>query len=157
VLQNEKPLYDIIQKWEIGLSIPVHCFIFDMAFFKECGISFDEALLANEDWDCWMNVFALDPKVVFVDKVLAIYRVRRDSRCRNKLNMRKGHLNAINKQIKRNIFNKDIVKKLLIRKKQIKFIYREVGLVKRIMNKCHPIFRRLYSEFVPWRIQRRFD
>jgi len=157
LLQNEKPLYDIIQKWEIGLSIPVHCFILDIAFFKECGISFDEALLANEDWDCWMNVFALDPKVVFVDKVLAIYRVRRDSRCRNKLNMRKGHLNAINKQIKKNRSNKDIVKKLSIRKEQMKCIYREAGPIMIFMDRCRLLVEKIYRGVVPWRIRRMLD
>lgn len=156
ILQNEKPFDDIILKWEMELSIPIHCFIFDAALFKECGIAFDESLSANEDWECWMNVFALDPKVVFIDMVLAYYRARRDSRGRNKINMRQSYLTAINKQIQKNRLNKEVVRKLNIRKKQIKHRYWDVSPLIRIMERCHPAVKKLYTEIVPWRIQRIF-
>lgn len=130
VLQNEKPFDDVMLKWETEVSIPSNCFIFDAAFFKECGIAFDESLPANEDWECWMNVFALDPKVVFVDKVLAYYRVRRDSRCSNRLNIRNSYFMAIDKQIQKHRLNKKIVEKLNIRKKQMKYLFRDVNPLK---------------------------
>jgi len=157
VLQKENPFDDIMLKWETELAIAVHSFLFDAALFKECRIAFDEALPANEDWDCWMNVFALDPKVVFVDRVLAYYRVRKDSRCRNRVKMRQSYLRAINKQTRKNRLNKEIVKKLNNRKKQIKFHYRDVGPMMKILEKCHPVVKRIYSKIVPWRIQRIFD
>lgn len=156
LLQNEKPLDDIILKWETELSIPIHCFIFDAALFKECGIAFDESLSANEDWECWMNVFALDPKVVFIDKVLAYYRARSDSRGRNKINMRQSYLTAINKQIQKNRLNKEVVRKLNIRKKLMKHRYWDASPLIRIMERCHPAIKELYTEIVPWRIQRIF-
>ena len=130
VLQNENPFDDIILKWETEVSIPPNCFIFDAAFFRECGIAFDESLPANEDWECWMNVFALNPKVIFVDKVLAYYRIRKNSRCSNRLNMRNSYFMAIDKQIQKHLLNKDIVKKLKIRKKQIKYLYRDENSLK---------------------------
>ncbi|MDQ7786450.1 MAG: glycosyltransferase [Thermodesulfovibrionales bacterium] len=125
VLQNENPFLDIMMKWETEVSIPPNCFIFDAAFFKEYGISFDESLPANEDWECWMNVFALNPKVVFVDRVLAYYRVRSNSRCSNKLNMRNSYIMAIDKQIQKHRLNKEAVHNLNIRKKQLKYLYRD--------------------------------
>jgi glycosyltransferase involved in cell wall biosynthesis len=157
VLQNEKPFDDIIQKWEIDLSIPVHCFLFDADFFKEGGLSFDESLPANEDWDCWMDLFALDPAVVFIDRVLASYRIRKDSRCRNRIKMRQSYIMAINKQIKKNRLNKEIVHMLNLRKKKIKFLYRDAGLLMRIMARCPTVVNKIYCKIVPWRIQRMLD
>jgi glycosyltransferase involved in cell wall biosynthesis len=157
VLQKENPFEDIMMKWETDLSIPVHSFLFDMVFFKECGIAFDESLPSNEDWECWMNIFALDPTVVFIDKVLAYYRVRKDSRCRNRLEMRKGYVSAINRQIQKNRLNNEVLEKLKIRRNQIKFRYRDVGQLMRFMGKCPPIIKKIYCEFVPWRVQRMFD
>jgi len=157
VLQKENPLDDILKKWETQLSIPIHCFIFDASFFKERGTTFDESLQANEDWECWMNIFALDPKVDFVDQVLAYYRVGKDSRCTNRLKMRKSWLAAIDTQIHKNRSNRVVVEKLAARKKEIKYLYRDAGPLARIMEKCHPLVNKLYGKMVPWRIQRVFD
>lgn len=155
VLQKEKPFNDIMLKWETGLTIPVHCFIFDAKLFKENSIGFDENLQANEDWECWMNVFALDPKVFFVDRVLAFYRVRNDSRCRNRVKMRKSYLTAIDKQIKINRLNGEVLKHLHSRKEQIEYLYRDAALVNRLINRCPPLVKSIWSEIVPWRIRRR--
>jgi glycosyltransferase involved in cell wall biosynthesis len=130
LLQNENPFDDIMMKWETEVSIPANCFLFDAAFFRDFGIAFDESLSANEDWECWMNIFALNPTVVFVDRVLAYYRIRRNSRCSNRLSMRNNYVMAIDKQIKKHRLNKEIVKKLNIRKKQIKYLYRDVNSIK---------------------------
>lgn len=157
VLQEKKPFDDIMLKWETKLSIPMHCFIFDAAFFKEGGIAFDESLPANEDWDCWMSIFALGPSVDFVDRALVYYRVRRDSRCSNRLKMRNSYIKAIDKQIKKNWTNREVVEKLAVRRKEIKYIYRDIGPLARIMKKCHPFVNKLFYEMVPWRIQRILD
>ena len=154
VLQNENPFDDVMMKWETGVSIPIHCFIFDTAIFKEYRITFDESLSANEDWDCWMNVFALSPKVVFIDRVLAYYRVSRDSRCSNRVKMRESYLKAINKQIQKHELNKDVVKKLHRRKKEINFLYRDVSPLVTMMERCHPKIKKAYIRIVPWRIQK---
>lgn len=157
VMQNEKPFNDIMLKWETGLAIPVHCFIFDAALFKENGIAFDESLQSNEDWECWMNVFALEPKAFFVDRVLAYYRVRKDSRCRNRVKMRKSYLTAIDKQININRLNAEVLESLYIRKEQIKYLYRDVNLLSRLMKICPPVVKNIYSMIVPWRIRMRFQ
>jgi len=157
VLQKENPLDDLLKKWETQLSIPIHCFIFDATLFKERGIAFDESLQANEDWECWMNIFALNPVVDFVDRVLAYYRVGKESRCTNRLKMRNSWLAAINTQMQKNRANRDVVEKLATRKKEIKFLYRDAGPLARILGKCHPLVNKLYGTMVPWRIQRVFD
>lgn len=157
VMQEEKPFTDIMLKWETGLTIPVHCFLFDAALFKENSVAFDENLQANEDWDCWMNVFALEPKVFFVDRVLAFYRVRNDSRCRNRVKMRKSYLAAIDKQIRINRLNRDVVQHLQSRKEQIEYLYRDAALVNRLIKRCPPLVKSIWSEIVPWRIRRRFQ
>jgi glycosyltransferase involved in cell wall biosynthesis len=157
VLQKEKPLDDLIMKWETEVSIPPHCFLFDAAFFKGYGIAFDESLPTHEDWECWMNVFALDPTVFFIDKPLADYRIRKASMCVNRLKMREGFLMAIDKQIQKNSPNKEVVMKLYRRKKQVKYLYQDVSPVMRIIERCNPIVKKIYTENVPWRIQRMFD
>jgi glycosyltransferase involved in cell wall biosynthesis len=153
VLQKEKPFDDIMMKWETELSIPPHCFLFDSAIFREYGISFDENLPNHEDWDCWMNIFALHPKVVFTDKPLANYRIRPGSMCANAVKMRQGYLKAVNKQINKNRRNKDTVVKLKLRKKQIRFLYRESGLLFRMMDRIHPKWKERYLKRVPLRVQ----
>lgn len=157
VLQKEKPFDDIMMKWETELSIPAHCFLFTAALFKKYGIAFDESLANHQDWECWMNLFALNPQVVFVDKTLAYYRVRDGSISKNMRKMREGYILAINKQIQKNKLNKDLIKKLNIRKKQIKYLYRDVSPLMRTMERFHPALKKTYKKIVPWRIQLMLD
>lgn len=157
VLQREKPFDDIMMKWETELSIPHHCFIFDTAIFRDYEIAYDEYLPNHEDWECLMNIFSLNPKIVFVDQPLANYRIRRESMCANREKMRKGYLMAIDKQIQKNKINKEVIRKLNKRKKQIKYLYRDASPMIITMERCHPIIRKVYTRLVPWRIQRIFD
>jgi hypothetical protein len=130
VLQKEVPLDDIMMKWETELSIPHHCFLFESEIFKKYGIAYDENLPNHEDWDLLMNVFALNPMILYIDIKLANYRIRNGSICRNRKEMKKGYLKAINKQIEKNRLDKEIVKKLKRRKKEIKILYRKEGAYK---------------------------
>lgn len=156
VLDNENPFDDIMMKWETEVSIPIHCFLFDAVLFKEKGIFFDEKLPANEDWDCWMNIFALQPTVVFVNKVLAYYRIREGSRCSDREKMRKAWIDSINKQIEKHKNDKKLLHKLILRKREILWAYRDSGPVGKILQKCPPSFKRFYEQTIPWRIQRIF-
>lgn len=156
-LQDEKPFNDIMLKWETGLTIPVHCFVFDAELFRENSIVFDEKLQANEDWECWMNLFALEPKVFFVDRVLAYYRVRNDSRCRNRVKMRKSFLAAIDKQIHIHRQNGEVLKHLHSRREQIDYLYRDEAFVNRLRKKCPMLLRNVWSKVVPWRVKRKIE
>lgn len=157
VLQQQKPLDDLIMKWETEVSIPPHCFLFDAAFFNKHGIAFDETLPTHEDWDCWMSVFSCYPEVIFIDLPLANYRVRNDSMCSNRLKMRNGYLMAINKQITKNRANKEVVMKLKNRKKEIRHLYQDVSPIMRLIERCHPVVGNMYIENVPWRIRLMLD
>lgn len=97
-------LHDLIRDWWMRLSIPVHCFLFKSVFFIEENIRFNENLPNHEDWECWMNIFRLDPEVKFVDNKLAIYRIRDDAMCYNRSLMKQGFLLAI--EIQKQTFSK---------------------------------------------------
>ena len=157
LLDGEKPFEDLMMNWETDLSIPIHCFLFDAAIFRKHGISFDESLPNHVDWECWMNVLALNPRIIYVDKQFANYRIRKNSICGNRLKMRDGYLNAINKQIQQNRYNEVIVSNLRKRKLEIKDLYRDVGPLMRFLNNRPPFVKRLYTRFVPWRIRQRLN
>ena len=88
-LDPERALLDMASLWETELSIPAHCFLFDARFFTEHDIRFDQALPNHEDWDCWMRVLAVGPKVFNVPEALDTYRFRPHSMSGNLRVMRK--------------------------------------------------------------------
>lgn len=94
-----RPIEDIAARWETEFSIPIHCFLFDARLFLEYGIRFNEQLPNNEDWDCWMRLFARQPQVVHVPEELAIYRRYPSSRSYNLKLMRSGVFMAIDMQL----------------------------------------------------------
>jgi glycosyltransferase involved in cell wall biosynthesis len=92
-------LREMIVNWEYQLSIPIHCFLFNSNFFKENHIRFNENLPNHVDWECWMNIFKLNPEIRFVNEKLAIYRIQPGGICNNKELMKKGFLQAIDIQL----------------------------------------------------------
>jgi hypothetical protein len=150
-------LENLILRWETEISIPIHCFLFNMEFFKKNKIKFDEKLPANEDWQCWIEIFSLRPNVVFVNKPLAYYRVRTNSRCRNRGKMRKSALKVIKNQAKKNQTNHNLLCVLKQKKKLIKYNYKEEAPFMKLLNSFPPIFKKIYNSKVPWRIQRLLD
>ena len=157
ILDAEHPFEDLLLRWEMGLTIPIHCFLFDAAFFKKHGLAFDEKLPTNEDWDCWMDIFALQPQIFFIDRILAFYRLRKNSRCSNRLTLRQGHLLAIKKQLRKHRKNPEVVAKLGTRKLRIKFNFRDEGPAMRVIGICPPVVQRLYRRFFPSYLQRLLD
>lgn len=91
-------LKELILFWELRFSIPVHCFLFKSGIFRYNEIRFNEKLPNHEDWDCWMRIFALKPEVKYIDKPLAIYRIREDAMSYSRNTMRKGFMRAIKLQ-----------------------------------------------------------
>lgn len=94
-----RPIEDIASRWETGLSIPIHCFLFDARLFCEHGIKFDESLPNHEDWDCWMRIFALDPRIELVPQELAVYRQYPGTVSRNIGRMRRAFRAAVDAQL----------------------------------------------------------
>lgn len=150
---TEKPVNELITRWERDLCIPAHCFLFDARLFKENNIFFDESLPNHEDWDCWMRVFALCPEIFYLDDKSAIYRVNGASMARNRPKMRHGFLMALEKHRMLNAENPEIVSLLNRKIRDVKAYYRDVTLAgklwasvpKQIRDKMH------------WRIVRYFQ
>jgi len=118
-----KALWDIASRWETEFSIPVHCFLFDARFFIDRGISFDETLPNHEDWDCWMQIFALEPLVSHVPEPLAIYRLHDNAMCMDLEQLGQGFDMALRKQLRIFRENPEMQKRLLEKRSQMRRLY----------------------------------
>lgn len=149
----DRPLHDIAARWETQFSIPVHSFLFDARFFTEEGIRFDVTLPNHEDWDCWMQVFALDPIVKVTSGPLAIYRICGAAMCMNKPRMWYGFKTAIRKQQRK--FRKDpVMRRILACKMQeMKIAYGD-NKSYLAMIALRNYVNRIYEKIVPWPIQK---
>lgn len=145
---NVNNLHDLITRWETEMSIPIHCFLFDARFFKDYGIRFDETLPNHEDWDCWMNIFRLNPYVYYIPEKLATYRIHTDSMVYDWKQMRAGYIKALIKQ--QNTFGKKSHEYELLSQK-IKFTKRIYGICRHlIISKAIYGIRRVLSNFAFW-------
>ncbi len=135
---SQNYLNEIIKDWETELSIPIHCFLFNSSFFKEKKIRFNEVLKNNEDWDCWIEIFSLYPKVVFIDEQLAIYRLHDFNATRDRQKIKQGFLNAIKLNFEK--FSKNSKEYYLLQKKY--------NLVKYGVNSRYTILSLLVSPFL---------
>jgi len=146
--QMGRPIEDIAARWETELSIPIHCFLFDVRLFRDHGIHFDELLPSHEDWDCWMRIFALDPRVVHVHGELAVYRQHPNSVSRNLSRMRRAFRTAVDAQLL--LHQDDPVLRNILELKRAKMdaLYAKSEWVQRR--------RAWWKRWVPWPIQRAF-
>ena len=149
----ERSIHDIAARWETQFSIPVHCYLFDTRFFSEKGIRFDETLPNHEDWDCWMQIFALDPIVKLTAGPLAIYRICNTSMCTDGQRMWTGFQKAILKQ--QRIFRDDpVLRRILTDKmREMKNVYKN-DLPPTTMVTLQRYAKRIYKRFTPWPIQK---
>lgn len=87
-LKDTKPAYynldpalfnlnDVLFQWDTKFTIPIHCGLFISSLFK--GFCFPESLKAKEDWYMWIHLFSKQPKVGFINKSLAYYRIHNKS------------------------------------------------------------------------------
>lgn len=79
VLKQELFTYEkLLYEWNDGFSIPIQT-----AFIKSTllqNIRFPEHMTAQEDWIFWVNLFKNNPKVLFINQTLALYRLNMASR-----------------------------------------------------------------------------
>lgn len=108
---------ELILRWESGLSIPPHCFIFSAAFFKKENIMFDPELPNHEDFDCWLNIFKLKPDIHFINEALCIYRITENSMSKKMREMGEGFIQVIDKHYFLSAQLKE-TRKLLTRKRR---------------------------------------
>ncbi len=149
VFQMDRPIEDIAARWETEFGIPIHCFLFDARLFRDRGIRFDERLPNHEDWDCWMRIFALNPRVVHVPGDLAVYRQHPRGMSQNVARMRRGFRKAIDAQLVR--YQNDPVLRGLLEQKRAEM---DAVYFRRIwMKRVHLDW---WRRWVPWPIQRAF-
>ena len=67
----------VLFQWDTIFTIPIHCGLFSESLFKD--FSFPESLKAKEDWFMWIHLFSKQPKVGFINKSLAYYRIHNKS------------------------------------------------------------------------------
>lgn len=156
----EKPIYDIITRWETDFSIPIHCFLFDTRLFHNENIRFDIKLKNHEDWDCWMQIFSQNPMIFHIPKAMASYRLHSASMCGD-INYRRamwlGYKMALKKNIKRFKTNKKIHELLRCKLTEMKVCYQDVQrpqLFRKKINRYRAIKNNLYRTHIPWPIQK---
>jgi glycosyltransferase involved in cell wall biosynthesis len=152
-LVMSNPLLDMAARWETELSIPIHCMLFDARFFKELAIHFDEHLPTHEDWDCWMQILRLNPVVKHVAKKMAVYRIHKESMCKDAVKMRSGFDEAIEKQL--GLFRRDPdLRRVLQRKRremQRHYLRRTSKIAHLTVCKWA---QRAVRQYVPWPMQK---
>jgi glycosyltransferase involved in cell wall biosynthesis len=128
-LDFDNPLRDLAARWENDLSIPVHAWLFDARLFET--LRFDQNLRNHEDWDCWMQLFRAAPKIFFIDRPLATYRIHGTSLSRNHNRQRDGFLQSIRKQQQLFASNQEISRILTQKEAWVHHAYRDPGLARR--------------------------
>jgi len=149
----DNPLHDMASRWETEFSIPIHCFLFDAVFFREKAIRFNEALPSHEDWDCWMQIFSLNPVTLFSPEILAIYRLNKDGKTTDNYRMWIGFKKAIIKY--QYTYRHDPVMHRLLSNKlqEMKKVY--FGNQPPILSsKLFIKLSKAYKQFMPWPIQK---
>jgi glycosyltransferase involved in cell wall biosynthesis len=152
-LVMSNPLLDIAARWETKLSIPIHCFLFDARFFKELAIRFDERLPTHEDWDCWMQIMRLNPVVKHTAKKMVVYRIHKESMCRDPVKMSSGFDEAIAKQL--GLFWRDPEVRTVLQRKRREmrryYLRRANKSASSIVGKWA---HRAMRQYVPWPMQK---
>jgi glycosyltransferase involved in cell wall biosynthesis len=148
-----RPLCDLAARWETDLSIPIHSFLFDIRLFRDRGIRFDETLPNHEDWDCWLQLFAIDPPLLHSDARLATYRMQAQSMSKNRRLMWKGMEMVCEKQ--QNAFSHDAeIRALLAAKREdMRRVYQRLK-AEQTWQRLPEAFRKCFEKNVPWPLQR---
>jgi glycosyltransferase involved in cell wall biosynthesis len=108
-------LENILYKWDLGFSIPIHCALFKKDSVGD--IRFNEKLKAKEDWLFWIQFFKSDSKTVYINQPLVTYRMHEDSMTKNVLLMKNNQelvINLIKKELNTTEFELFILNRLKI-------------------------------------------
>ena len=87
-------LENILHKWDLGFSIPIHCALFKKDSVGD--IRFNEKLKAKEDWLFWIQFFKSAAKTVYINQPLVTYRMHEDNMTKNVLLMMNNQELVIN-------------------------------------------------------------
>lgn len=106
-------LENILHKWDLGFSIPIHCALFKKDSVGD--IRFNEKLKAKEDWLFWIQFFKLDSRTLYINQPLVTYRMHEDSMTKNVLLMNNNQelvINLIKKELNATEFELFILNRL---------------------------------------------
>lgn len=148
-----RPLCDLAARWETDLSIPIHSFLFDIRLFRDRGIRFDETLPNHEDWDCWLQLFAIDPPLLHSDARLATYRKQARSMSSNRALMWKGMEMVCEKQQNAFSHNAEIRALLAAKREDMRRVYQRLA-AEQVWQRLPEAFRKWFEKNVPWPLQR---
>jgi glycosyltransferase involved in cell wall biosynthesis len=148
-----RPLCDIAARWETDLSIPVHSFLFDARLFRDRSIRFDESLPNHEDWDCWLQLFAVDPPVLHSPERLATYRKHARSMSRNRALMWKGMEMVCEKQQRAFSHDAEIRALLVSKREDMRRVYQGL-MAEQTWERLPEAFRKFFENTVPWPLQK---
>jgi glycosyltransferase involved in cell wall biosynthesis len=98
---TECPILELVLRWGIDLSIPIHSFLFRLDFLSENGLNFDVRLHNNEDWSLWLDILRCKPNFQKLDGQTAIYRRNPASVTADRQRIGAGFLRAIDLQLQR--------------------------------------------------------
>ena len=138
-------------RWELELSIPIHCPLFAGNFFRgPTEIRFDERLPNHEDYAFWMQVTALRPSIVITEQTGALYRINPAGMTRNRRQMYQGFTMAVRARLE-NAFLRPIVRKAL--KAKLSVIDNQYG--QGLRGRARAILQRSkWRQRLPWPMQR---
>jgi glycosyltransferase involved in cell wall biosynthesis len=148
-----RPLCDLAARWETELSIPIHSFLFDVRLFRDRRIRFDETLPSHEDWDCWLQLFAIDPPLLHSEEKLATYRLHEGSASGNRALMWKGMEMVCRKQEKAFSHDPEIRALLATKREEMRQIYQRLK-ADEAWERFPEVFRKPFERNVPWIVQR---
>lgn len=120
---------ELIERWESTLTIPCNSFLFSASFFKEYNIRFDTSLQNHEDFDCWLNIFKLQPQIKFINKKLCLYRSSDGSMSKQMKLMGEGFLQVLNKHINSGVYSNSEIQLLLKKRRTVLVSYRRFDLM----------------------------
>lgn len=120
---------ELIERWESTLTIPCNSFLFSASFFKEYNIRFDTSLQNHEDFDCWLNIFKLQPQIKFINKKLCLYRSSDGSMSKQMKQMGEGFLQVLNKHINSGVYSNSEIQLLLKKRRTVLVSYRRFDLM----------------------------
>jgi hypothetical protein len=105
-LTMENPLHDFVYRWEKGLCIPIHCFLYKKWVIDKVG-GWDTSLSNREDWDFHIRTAILNPKCIHDPSKFALYRVHNKSCCRS-TDMNAGLVIFLDKYINNSSLTKEM-------------------------------------------------
>jgi len=149
-LLSGDPFREIAWRWELELTLPAHCFLFDARLFAVSNVRFDEDLPNHEDWDCWLRLFRSNPPLVLVEAHLAIYRLRGGSLSKNTVRMWQGARSVCVKHGRADRANADLFER---KRRSLYHAYRVKRSQEIVSNALGSAYDH-YRAHTPWPLQR---